>query len=70
MLPWLDGGSAADQADSDKKDKDKDGADSSGSTIVDDSWLYGGDDAIDTGVTSGADPSAWDPIGIEHKPDK
>ena len=69
MLPWLDGGAAADQADSDKKDKDKEGADS-GNTIVDDSWLYGDDNVIETGVTSGADPSAWDPIGIDHKPDK
>ena len=60
----------ADQADSKEKDKDKEDADSADNRIVDDSWLYGEDNVVDTGVTSGADPSAWDPIGIEHKPDK
>jgi hypothetical protein len=37
---------------------------------VDETALYG-DDAttIDTGVTSGSDPTAWDPIGVDRRPD-
>ena len=36
--------------------------------VVDFSQLGAGDDSfqIDTGVTSGADPSEWDPINIDE----
>jgi len=36
--------------------------------VVDVSQLGNGDDEVDSGVTSGADPSSWDPINIERKP--
>jgi hypothetical protein len=35
--------------------------------VVDLSELFG-DDVIDGGVTSGADPSDWDPIDIDKRP--
>ncbi len=35
---------------------------------MDETALFDDEGAIDTGVTSGADPTAWDPIGIENGP--
>ncbi|MGN6155678.1 MAG: hypothetical protein ACTHN4_08080, partial [Sphingomicrobium sp.] len=59
ILPWI-GTGAGEQDENEKKDED----------VVDESGLYG-DDAmtIDTGVTSGSDPTAWDPIGVDRRPD-
>ncbi len=63
ILPWIDSG-ANDQGEKKKKKDDEDDG------VVDASHLYG-DDAttIDTGVTSGSDPTAWDPIGVDRIPD-
>lgn len=58
IIPWI-GTEASDQ---EEEGDDED--------VVDESGLYG--DAaltIDTGVTSGSDPTVWDPIGIERRPD-
>jgi len=41
-------------ADDEKDDED----------VVDTSALYGDDGVVDGGVTSGADPSGWDPINV------
>jgi hypothetical protein len=54
IVPWLYG-----DEDADDQDDDDD--------VVDLSELFG-DDVIDGGVTSGADPSSWDPIDIDKKP--
>jgi len=57
VVPWLQTGESDDQSDDDDQD------------VVDTSSLYGDDTIIESGVTSGADPSAWDPIGIDRRPD-
>ena len=58
LIFWLDGDpGAGDQ----EKDKDKD------DVLVDTSELGQGDgsDTVESPVTSGADPSSWDPINID-----
>jgi hypothetical protein len=59
VIPWLGTGITGDGDDSDDD-----------SSVVDESGLYGDGTLIDAGVTSGADPTAWDPIGVDGKPDK
>jgi hypothetical protein len=57
VIPWLDDGTGSDDEDDDSDEE-----------VVDESDLFS--DAttiIDSGVTSGADPSAWDPIDIENE---
>ena len=56
MIPWIGNDDSSD----DEDDEDED---------VDESGLFGDGTIIETGVTSGADPSAWDPIGIERRPE-
>ena len=57
IVEWLYG----DLGSGDQDDQDDDG------DVVDVSQLGGsdGDNTVDSGVTSGADPSSWDPIDIE-----
>jgi hypothetical protein len=50
-VPWLYG-----DDDSDRKNDDD--------VIVDLSDLIGDDSVIDAGVTSGSDPTSWDPIEV------
>jgi hypothetical protein len=57
VIPWI----GSDQESSEHEDDDDEGVDESG--------LFGDDTIIETGVTSGADPSAWDPIGVDRPPD-
>jgi len=58
VIPWLGSGS-----DDDDQDEDDEG--------IDESALLGDDGIIiDTGVTSGSDPTAWDPIGIDRRPNR
>jgi hypothetical protein len=57
IIPWID-----DRVGSDEDEDDED-------SVVDESALGDGNPVIDTGVTSGADPTAWDPIGIDRRPD-
>ena len=53
VVPWLD----------DDEEEEEGAEDEEG--VVDLSDLNRRRDAIDAGVTSGADPSAWDPILVE-----
>ncbi|HEX2803325.1 MAG TPA: hypothetical protein VHN55_05000, partial [Sphingomicrobium sp.] len=57
VIPWLDDGVGTD----DQEDEEDE--------VIDVSGLFGDSDLIDAGVTSGADPTAWDPIGIDRRPD-
>jgi hypothetical protein len=61
VIPWIG------TDDSDDADDDDDSDDEQG--VADQSGLFGDDIIIETGVTSGADPSAWDPIGVDRRPD-
>ncbi|QNM82802.1 hypothetical protein H8M03_00005 [Sphingomonas sabuli] len=54
IIPWIDDGTGGEDDDEDEE-------------VIDESSLFG-HDVIDTGITSGADPTAWDPIGIERQP--
>jgi hypothetical protein len=56
VVPWLDDP----DAEEDEEDEEE-GVDLSG--------LLGGDDTIENGITSGADPSDWDPIEIATRRD-
>jgi hypothetical protein len=47
--------------DDEQKDEDEEGIDVSQLGESDN-----GDNTVDSGVTSGADPSSWDPIDIEN----
>jgi hypothetical protein len=60
VIPWI--GTEDQGTDEDKDDDDEEG-------VVNESGLFGDDTIIETGVTSGADPSAWDPIGVDRRPD-
>ena len=55
ILPWF---YAFIGGDDEKKDKD-----------VLDVSLLGDDDLVEAGVTSGSDPSVWQPIDVDKKPD-
>jgi hypothetical protein len=60
LVFWLD----ADQADQDDQDEDDE-------ELVDLSQLGNedsDDNTVDSGVTSGADPSGWDPIDVDGNP--
>jgi hypothetical protein len=59
VIPWI--GTGEDSSDDADDDDDQGAADESG--------LFGDDTIIETGVTSGADPSAWDPIGVDRRPE-
>jgi hypothetical protein len=59
VVPWLSDGASSD----DRKKKGDD-------DIIDLSLLGGSDDQgdLDSPVTSGSDPSSWDPIDIDQIP--
>jgi hypothetical protein len=59
-VPWLDSGSGAD--DQKKQEDDND--------LIDVSELGDSnqDSTVDSPVTSGSDPSSWDPIAIDGNP--
>ena len=59
MIPWI----GTDDSGDDGDDNDDDEG------VADESGLFGDDTIIETGVTSGADPSAWDPIGVDRRPE-
>ena len=51
IVPWIGGSSGEDEDDDEEE-------------VVDESELFV-DSIVDTGVTSGSDPSDWDPIAID-----
>ena len=53
-MPWLE-----DPDSEDEEEEEEEGVDLSG--------LFIDDDTIDNGITSGADPSSWDPIEISKR---
>jgi hypothetical protein len=53
VIPWLDDGTSEEGSDEDEDEE-----------VVDETALYG-DSIIDVGVTSGSDPSDWNPIDVE-----
>jgi hypothetical protein len=62
-VQWLYGDVGADDQEKEKKDEDED--------VLDETQLGGdenSDGTVESGVTSGADPSDWDPIDIDAKP--
>ena len=54
-MPWLE------DPDEEDEEEEEEGVDLSG--------LFNDDDTIDNGITSGADPSDWDPIEIVKRRD-
>ena len=52
-MPWLEG------PDGEDEEEEEEGVDLSG--------LIADDDSIEDGITSGADPSDWDPIEIARQ---
>ena len=54
-MPWLYGDEEADDQDDDED-------------VVDLSELFGDNGSVDDGVTSGADPTSWDPINVDGPP--
>jgi hypothetical protein len=58
-VPWINGDEEGDNQDDDDDDDQ----------IIDESGLFGSDDgSVEDGVTSGADPTSWDPINIDGNP--
>ena len=55
VVPWLE------SPDGEDEEEEEEGVDLSG--------LLGDDDSIEDGITSGADPSDWDPIDISTRRD-
>jgi hypothetical protein len=60
IIGWLYGDEDADNQDDDDDDEE----------LVDVTEVSNGktNDVVDSGVTSGADPSGWDPIDIDRRP--
>ena len=55
MLPWLE------EPDEEDEEEEEEGVDLSG--------MFGDDESLDSGITSGADPTGWDPIEIIKRRD-